>query len=447
MKSPESKFSLSRRIVRLAQLRRKYLSDNTSMFVVAAIVGLITGMAAALLKWIIALISLLLTSGYHAAAANWQFLIIPVAGIVLTGIFVRYILRIDITNGTSKLISDVRHKMYRLNPRITYGSMIASSLTLGFGGSAGSEGPIAYVGAAIGSTLGRLARFSPRLMKIMMGCGAGAGIAGIFKAPVGGFLYTLEVLRMELSTISVMAVLTSAVIAAMTAFVCSGFTIDLVFDGIHTFDPSITVWYLILGLFCGIYALYYSTVMARMQRVYDHISNPWLRNLSGGVILAAAVFMFPVLYGEGYSSMARILACDSEVISGGSAFGLTTSASTILLMAGGILLLKSFASSAANSSGGVAGDFAPTLFAGCIAGFLFASFFNFAGLSSLSVADFAFVAMAGVMAGVVRAPLMALFLVVEMTGCYTLFLPALIVAAVSFGVVRLASRSRFFRLS
>ncbi len=244
-----------------------------------------------------------------------------------------------------------------------------------------------------------------------------------------------------------MAVITAAVVSALTAYSCSGFTMDLAFEGVHNFDASLTLWYLLLGLLCGIYALYYSTVMAKMQRVYDHIANPWMRNLTGGVILAVAVFMFPVLYGEGYSAMAKVLAGDSSVISGGSVFGSGATGATLLLMLGGVLLLKSFGASAANSSGGVAGDFAPTLFAGCMAGFLFASFFNFTGGASLPTGDFAFIAMAGVMAGIVRAPFMALFLVVEMTGCYSLFLPAFMVTAMSFGVVRLASRSRFFRLS
>lgn len=447
MSTPESRFSLNRRIVKLAELRRKYVSDTTSMFVMATVVGIITGLGAALLKFLIGSVSRLLTAGYHAAEANWQFLVIPVVGILLTGIFVRYILKVDVTEGTSKLIADVRKKIYRLNPSITYGSMIGSTITLGFGGSAGSEGPIAYIGAGLGSMLGRLARFSPRLMKIMMGAGAGAGIAGIFKSPIGGALYTLEVLKMELSTSSVMAVITAAVVSALTAYSCSGFTMDLAFEGVHNFDASLTLWYLLLGLLCGIYALYYSTVMAKMQRVYDHIANPWMRNLTGGVILAVAVFMFPVLYGEGYSAMAKVLAGDSSVISGGSVFGSGATGATLLLMLGGVLLLKSFGASAANSSGGVAGDFAPTLFAGCMAGFLFASFFNFTGGASLPTGDFAFIAMAGVMAGIVRAPFMALFLVVEMTGCYSLFLPAFMVTAMSFGVVRLASRSRFFRLS
>ncbi len=447
MSTPESRFSLNRRIVKLAELRRKYVSDTTSMFVMATVVGIITGLGAALLKFLIGSVSRLITAGYHAAEANWQFLVIPVVGILLTGIFVRYILKVDVTEGTSKLIADVRKKIYRLNPRITYGSMIGSTLTLGFGGSAGSEGPIAYIGAGLGSMLARLARFSPRLMRIMMCGGAGAGIAGIFKSPIGGALYTLEVLKMELSTSSVMAVITAAVVSALTAYSCSGFTMDLAFEGVHNFDASLTLWYLLLGLLCGIYALYYSTVMAKMQRVYDHIANPWMRNLTGGVILAVAVFMFPVLYGEGYSAMAKGLAGDSSVISGGNVFGSGATGATLVLILGGVLLLKSFGASAANSSGGVAGDFAPTLFAGCMAGFLFASFFNFTGGASLPTGDFAFIAMAGVMAGIVRAPFMALFLVVEMTGCYSLFLPAFMVTAVSFGVVRLASRSRFFRLS
>ena len=441
--SSQPNIRLCRRLVRFAEARRNFITDTTAMYIFATIVGIITGAGAFVLKTCIGAITKFLTASYQAAAPNWQFLVIPVAGILITGIFVRYILRIDITHGTSKLISALRHHIYRLSSKIIYGPIIGASITLGFGGSAGAEGPIAYVGGAVGSQIGHLARLSPNLMKIMVACGGGAGIAGIFQSPLGGFLFTLEVLKVELNTTAVMGVLTAAMAGGLTAYACAGFTPDIAFEGIHTFNSSLTLWYVVLGLACGVYSLYYSKIMASMQMVFDAISSPWLRNLSGGVILAAAIFFFPALYGEGYGIIAKMLAGDTQALYGGS---LITGWS-LGLMLGIIVLIKCFAVSASNSAGGVAGDFAPTLFAGCMVGLLFVTLINPALPSQLPVTDFAFLAMAGCMAGIVRAPFMAVFITVEMTGCYPMLLPVVIVAAMSFGVVRLAARTRFFRLS
>lgn len=424
------------------------MTDNTAMFVVAFIVGVGAGVGAFVLKTMIGWITHMLTDKLHAVGPNWLFLLIPVAGILLTGIYVRYILRDDITHGVSKLMADLKHHDYKLRPHLTYAPMIASSLTLGFGGSAGSEGPIAYAGAAMGSNAARLARFTPQMMMIMIGCGAGAGIAGIFKAPVGGFLFTLEVLRMELTTVSVLALFTACVVAGVTAYALSGFTPDLLYAGAGSFDPSLTWIYILLGLFCGVYALYYSNVMKRMQGLYNRVTNPWLKNLAGGAVLALSLFLFPALYGEGYGVMGQILAGDHSAIVAASPLAALDGSGTLLIMiAAGMLLVKAFATSASNSAGGVAGDFAPTLFAGAVAGLLFSLFAERVCGVSLPVSHFVFVAMAGAMAGIVRAPFMALFLVVEMTGCLSLFLPALIVTAVSFGTVRLATRADFYAYS
>ncbi len=437
-----------RAAIRAARWRERHISDNAAAFIVATVTGLAAGTGAFVLKWMVASVTRFLTHGLRLDGANWIFLLIPVAGIILTGIYVRYILRDDITHGVSKLMADLRKRIYKLRLHLTYSPLIASTLTLGFGGSAGSEGPIAYAGAAMGSNLARLARFSPQLMMIMVGCGAGAGIAGIFKAPVGGFLFTLEVLRMELTTVSVIALFTACIVAGMTAFALSGFTYDLNFPGVHLFEPSMSGWYVALGIFCGLYALYYSAMMRRMQHVYGSVRSPWLRNLAGGAVLALSIFLFPSLYGGGYGVMGHLLCGEHSAITAGSLFyGIAPDAWALIIVAGAILLVKTFACSASNSAGGVAGDFAPTLFAGCIAGLFFALTVNKIFDAGLPVSHFAFVAMAGVMAGIVRAPLMALFLAVEMTGCETLFLPALIVAGISFGVVKLSTRADFYAYS
>lgn len=429
----------------IADWRQKHIPDTPFLFIMAVVSGLAIGLAAFILKWTIGMMTKIVSHGMHIAHGNWILLIVPVLGIIFTGIFVRYILKTDITHGVSKIMKDLKVGIYKLKAMICYAPIIASSITLGFGGSAGSEGPIAYVGAGIGSNLARIFRLNPRLMMIMLSCGAGAGIAGIFKAPIGGFLFTLEVLKVELTTVTVMALLTSTITAAMTAYVLSGCTNDLLFTGFHPFDAHLVPWYLLLGLFTGFYSLYYSGVMTKMEKFYDSRRNPWIENLIGGIILAVCLFFFPVMYGEGYEAMSMIMSGNKDIIIDYSPLHTFFDEKWILIIAGALILaLKSFAASASNSAGGVAGDFAPTLFAGCIAGLFFAEVINKSFGIDLHFVDFAFIGMAGVMAGAVRAPLMAVFITVEMTACYTLFLPVLIVAGISFGVVRLFTSEEYY---
>lgn len=436
-------------VERLTQWRAKHFRDIVFAYILAIVIGICAGFCAFLLKWMIGKVTGWLTGGTDTASDRWIYFVIPVAGIVLTGIFVRYVVRMDITHGVSKLIVNLKRQIYKIKARILVSPMLASTLTLGFGGSAGSEGPIAYTGAAIGSNLARIFGLSPQLMMIMIGCGAGAGIAGIFKSPVGGFLFTLEVLRIELSTVSVIAVLVSSIAGAMTAYVLSGCTPDVVFAGIHPFDSDLILLFIALGIFCGIYSLYYSAVMKRMQKAYLAIKNPWIRNISGGMVLGAAILLFPSLYGEGYDVIAKMLATDYAAVASGSLWErFVDHPWSIIFMCAGIIMIKCFAASASNSSGGVAGDFAPTLFAGCFAGLFFALIINHLyPEAQLPAEEFAFVGMGGVMAGAIRAPLMALFLTVEMTGCYSLFLPVLIVCGISSVIVWLFSRRDFYARS
>lgn len=419
------------------------ISPAPMIFILAFITGLGSGACAYALKEMIRHASRWLTSGLDSEWPDWMLVALPVAGILLTGIFVRYILRHDITHGVSRIIGRLRDKNYTMRTSSIWSPMIASTITLSFGGSAGAEGPIAYVGAGIGSNLARWMQLTPDRMKILLGCGAAAGIAGIFKSPVGGFLFTLEVLRMELATISVMGVLTATVTAATTAYALSGFTPDIAYAPASSFDPAMTGWFLALGVFIGLYALYYSSMMTVMQRVYNSIANPWLRNLSGGLILAVALMMFPALYGEGYPVITSLLAGDAAPLLKGSVLQSAGALAALTAAAALIVAIKTFATSASNSAGGVAGDFAPTLFAGAVGGLLFANIVRIATGVELPAEQMVYAGMAGMMAGAVRAPLMALFLTVEMTGRYDFFFPLLVATAVSFGIVRLRNLRRF----
>lgn len=429
---------------RFLHWRQNHISDTAFLFIVATLTGLLAGFGAFVLKRMIAGVSRLLTSELHQFSANWILLVIPLAGIILTGVFCRYILRINLTHGVKQLMTDLSRKVYRLRRALTYSPILASTITLGFGGSAGSEGPIAYTGAAIGSNMGRLFRFSPRMMMVIVGCGAGAGIAGIFKSPLGGALFTLEVLRMPLTTVSVMALLVAAVTAAMTAYVLSGCTLDIPFDQGLGFDPSLLPFVLLLGLFCGFYSLYYSYIMKSVGRFLGRLYNPWVKNITGGALLAVLVFLFPVLYGEGYGTVGKVINGDFSTLLNDSLFAGHSGAWILILFAGCVSLVKCFATSATNNGGGVSGDFAPTLFAGCMAGFFFASLLNQLFGMHLPTSHFAYFAMAGVMAGAIRAPLMAIFLTCEMGAAYSFFLPLTLTAAVSFGVVRLFTADSYF---
>lgn len=424
--------------------RRHNIPDTAFLFIVATATGLLAGTGAFILKRMIAGVSHLLTGHLHTDSANWALLLIPVAGIVLTGMFCRYVLHHNLAHGVKQLMKSLSKKVYRLRPDLTFTPMLASTLTLGFGGSAGSEGPIAYTGAAIGSNMGRLFRFSPRMMSIMVGCGAGAGIAGIFKSPLGGALFTLEVLKLPLTTTAVMVLMVTTVTAAMTAYALSGCTLDIPFDQGIGFDTSLIPFVLLLGVFCGFYSLYYSFIMKKVQQMLDLIKNPWVRNVCGGAMLALLVFLFPTLYGEGYETIGRVINGNFSTLLNDSLFAADSGMWALTLFTGATLMVKCFATAATNGGGGVSGDFAPTLFAGCMAGFFFASLLNELFGLHLPPAHFAYFAMAGVMAGAIRAPLMAIFLTCEMGAAYSYFLPLMLTAAISFGVVRLFTADSFF---
>lgn len=442
--------SLKNIIKRAAESSRPFLrtlfGEKGAFLFIAALVGALAGFGAYVLKTFIGAVSQFLTGGtMDVSHANWGLIVLPVAGVVLTGIFTRYILKTPLEHGCERIDRDIKAGQYRLSPKIAIGNIIAATLSLGFGGSAGSEGPIAYTGAALGSNVGRAFGLNNDQLRLLIGIGAGAGIAGIFKAPVGGMLFTLEVMALEMGTFSVIGLAVACLTAAAVATACSGYTLDVPYHHSAPFSTEMMVPLLILGLFCGLYSLWYSFCMSRSQPLINRIANPWVRNIVSGAFIGLCLFFFPTLYGEGYGVVEQLINGQfADVLNDSMFYG--GNVRVLMFVVAGTLIVKGLVVQTTNSGGGVAGDFAPTLFAGALCGFLFATFCNTVLGTHICVADFAFFGMAAVMAGCIQAPLMALFLTAEMTGDFAMFLPLMISAAISYGMVRFCyKRSHAFR--
>ena len=418
--------------------REKHVKERTFVVILALIVGLFGGFAALILKGLIHLISATLTSYLTVDSGNILFFIYPALGILVTVLFVKYVVRHNISHGVTRVLYAISQNKSRLKRHNMYSSMIASSITIGFGGSVGAEGPIVYTGAAIGSTIGQMFRMSPRVLMIMVGCGAAAGIAGIFKAPIAGMLFTIEVLMVDLTSVSIMPLLISSITGAVVAYVFTGYDAEFYFLQSEVFVTSRIPYVVLLGVFCGLVSLYFTRVMNMMENFFGRMKNIWLKMLIGCGILSCLIFLFPPLYGEGYGAIISLLSGNTAAIMDGSLFYSDRETVWVIsVFIGMIILTKVIATSSTTGAGGVGGTFAPSLFVGCMAGFFFAYTINAAFGMDLSVKNFALLGMAGVMSGVMHAPLMGLFLTAELTGGFELFLPLLIVAALSYGTIKM----------
>lgn len=423
----------------LVAWRERHISEKNFVMLLALFVGVFAGFAAMLLKWLIHLISGVLTAGINIEEGNYIYIVYPVIGVVLVALYVKYIVRDNISHGVTRVLYAISSSKSRLKKHNIYTSIVASSVTIGFGGSVGAEGPIVYTGAAIGSNLGQAFRLSPRILMILVGCGAAAGIAGIFKAPIAGMLFTLEVLMIDLTTVTVMPLLIASITSATIAYIYTGFEFEFFFVQSDNFLAAKIPYVLLLGLVCGLVSLYFTRTMNLMERFFRRFKHARNRTLVGCLILATLVFLLPPLYGEGYTAINSLLSGDTSAILDGSIFyseGHT--AWFLILFILFIILAKSFATSATNGAGGVGGTFAPSLYVGCMTGFLFAFICNMFDLGIvLSTKNFALIGMAGVMSAVMHAPLMAIFLTAELTGGYDLFLPLLIVSTIAYGTIKI----------
>ncbi len=406
--------------VKVVSWREQHIKERNFVIILALVVGIACGFAAQLLKYLIHVISHLLKANLSLTDANWLYLVYPVVGILIVTLFIRFVVKDNISHGVTRVLYAISRRKSRLKKRNMYASLVASSITIGFGGSVGAEGPIVFTGAAIG--------------------GAAAGIAGIFRAPIAGMLFTLEVLMIDFTGVTVMPLLISSISGATVAYILEGYSAEFFFAQSEPFAMSKIPYAILLGIICGLMSLYFTRAMLMMESMFSKIKSKASKITLGGVILAGLIFVFPPLYGEGYESINTLLAGDySKVVDGTFFYVDRDSTWFIAIFIGAILLMKVFATSATNGAGGVGGTFAPSLFVGALCGFLFAYILNnmFDGGVGISNKNFCLMGMAGVMSGVMHAPLMAIFLTAEMTGGYDLFLPLLIVSALSYMTIRI----------
>lgn len=419
--------------------RERHIKERTFVIILALVVGILGGLAAQLLKYLIHAIAHVLTSHINTTSANWVYLVLPVIGILIVTVFVNFVVKDNISHGVTRVLYAISRRKSRLKKRNMYSSLVSSSITIGFGGSVGAEGPIVFTGAAIGSNIGQAFRLSPRLLMLLVGCGAAAGIAGIFRAPIAGMLFTLEVLMIDLTGATVMPLLISSITGATVAYILEGYSAEFFFSQTEPFAVHKIPYTLLLGVVCGLFSLYFTRAMMMMESMFARIGNRFVKIAVGGVIIAVLIFVFPPLYGEGYNSINVLLEGNySQILDGTFFYFDRDNIWYIAAFIFAVLMMKAFATSATNGAGGVGGTFAPSLFAGALCGFLFAFVLNnlFDGVG-ISNQNFSLLGMAGVMAGVMHAPLMAIFLTAEMTGGYDLFLPLLIVSTLSYGTIRL----------
>ena len=440
----------NRLLMRILTWREVHISERSFLLILAFVVGVLSGFAALLLKFLISIIASTLSEHINITGANYLYLLYPVLGILIVGIYVRYVVKDNISHGVTRVLYAISQNKSRLKLHNTYTSVVASSITIGFGGSVGAEGPIVNTGAAIGSNLGSLFRMSPQILMMLVGSGAAAGVAGIFKAPIAGMLFAIEVLMIDLTTVSVMPLLISSITAATVSYIFTGYSPEFVFDQSEAFLTNRIPYTIVLGIVCGFTSLYFTKVIGKMESLFSKIHNPWYKFAFGGVILSGLIFCFPPLYGEGYEAITDLLTGDPSTLFDGSVFySLRDNVWFVLLFLLMIILTKVFATSATNGGGGVGGTFAPSLYVGCMTGFFFAYLINTLGLfpgDGLSCKNFALMGMAGVMSGVMHAPLMGIFLTAEMTGGYQLFLPLLIVSTISYCTVRLFVRYSIYTM-
>ncbi|MDE6207858.1 MAG: chloride channel protein [Muribaculaceae bacterium] len=402
-----------------------------------AVAGLVIGFAAWLLKWLIGTMKHVALSPLDGKAdAGWWLLLLPIVGFMVVGWLVRNVIRYPLENGVLQLKRHVDASDGKLPNRLSISSIVTCAITLGCGGSAGAESPIAYAGAGISSNVARYFGMAQRDMLIFMACGGGAGIAAIFKSPVGGIFFTLEVLRMQLGIVPVLVLAAMCVISGLTAYAIDGFTPDVSFYTAPTFEWSMILPVVVTGLVTGLYSLYYraggSWTVGRLKL----LRRPVVANFVSGLTMGVFLLLFPALYGEGYGVLSSLAEGHTGAVTDGTLFGLIHGHLLLPIALACILLAKPLVCYVTNEGGGVAGDFTPTFFAGGIAGALLSLLWPHAGITPDL---FMICGMAGAMAGIMRAPLMTIFLATEMTGMPYTLLPVTLTVAISYGLSRFLS--------
>lgn len=424
------------KIIDLRKWCKEHLSDRQMTLILAFVIGLFASVAGYVLHSMIKEIQHLLTAGFDRTTFNWLYLLFPIMGIYLTSLFIKYVVKDNISHGITRVLYAISTKQSRLKGHNCWSSVVASSITIGFGGSVGAEAPIVLTGSAIGSNLAKLFKMDARTAMLLVGCGATAAISGIFKAPIAGLVFTLEVLMLDLTMASLLPILIASVTATCFSYIFVGSESLFSYHMDSAWDIQRVPPYIILGVFCGIVGLYFMRTMTACENMFANMKrHPYLKLALGGLTLSVLIFFFPSLYGEGYSMVNIFLdgktVADWEQVMNGSMF--YGHSNLLVVYVGLVVFTKVFATSATNGAGGCGGTFAPALFIGGFSGFFFARIWNIYQLGVYAPEkNFALMGMAGVMAGVMQAPLTGIFLIAELTAGYQLFIPLMIVCICAY---------------
>jgi len=435
------------RYLRIIRWREDHIKNSNFVLILAFVVGILTAIAALMLKKMIEIIQHLLTSTFSIDQANYLYLIYPAIGIFLASLFVRKIVRDDIGHGVTHILYAISRRQGRLKRHNMWTSIVGSSLTIGMGGSVGAEAPIVLTGSAIGSNLGSYFKMDHKTLMQLMGCGAAAAIAGIFKAPIAGLFFTIEVLMLDFTAASVIPLMISSVTAASLSYFVTGTQPMFQFSQPEPFLLNRIPWAVILGVACGLVSLYLIRGMNKVEGYYKKMKNPTSKLLTGAVVLGILIFLFPPLYGEGYTAISQLISGHPEILTESSFFYAYKDNVWILIgYMSLIVFFKIVASASTNGAGGVGGVFAPSLFVGALVGFVVATIFNELGVSNVSEVNFVLLGMAGVMTAVMHAPLTGIFLIAELTGGYQLFLPLMIVSSFSYLTIFLFEKHSIYSM-
>ncbi len=435
------------RQIRILRLLRRF-RHRQLILALSLVIGLLSGLAATLLKNLTHFVESRSKIWLLGDQSSELYYLLPLAGITLTMLFVHYLLKQDIGHGVSKILFAISKRKGHLKAHNTWSSMLASSLTVGFGGSVGLEAPIVLTGSSIGSNVGHLLKLNYKSVVLLVGCGAAGAIAGIFKAPIAALIFAFEVLMLDLTTWSVVPLLLSTVTAATVSYFLLGEQVVFSFTISEPFDLGMIPFYILLGVFTGLVSVYFTRMNHLVEHTMGRIRNGWVRTLTGGIVLSVLIFLMPHLFGEGYTTLRTLLTGQSSELFNGTLFEnlIGNHQYFILVFFLLLLLLKVVAMAVTTGSGGVGGIFAPALFVGAMSGATLSRALNMFTPVNLSENNFILVGMAGVMAGVMHAPLTAIFLIAEITGGYTLFIPLIITATISYVTILGFERQSIYTL-
>ena len=417
--------------------RLRHISDKQFLVILSILIGVITGIVAVVIKnssYYIRMIIRDIAAFGDVGVANIVF---PAIGIMLSVLFVIYIIRKPVRPGIPNVLYGISRDNGRISPHNMYSSVVTSSITVGFGGSVGLEGPTVTTCAAFGSFLGRIMHLNYKQITLLLACASAATISAIFKAPIAAIVFALEVIMLDLTMWSLVPLLMASMASVLTSYFFVGQDVLYPFEVVHKFKLDDIVWYIGLGIFCGLISSYFTKVYLFFEGRFQKIQSIFKRIMVGGLILGMLVFFFPSLYGEGYEDINSCLSGDYSYLFDDTIFqSFSENKYALLIIFLAILLSKAVASSVTVGAGGVGGIFAPSLYIGASAGVFFASAVNIIGIANLHVDNFSLIGMGGMIAGVLHAPLTGIFLIADISGGYHLFVPLMLTSTISYATVK-----------